>query len=480
MARITKPVRFSEHFEIPSECFDDQGVLNPILNMDVRLFISPLLLQCSSSQEMKQARRRYEKHFGDVLSLLANSRKQNDNDVAWRAARRLLMFPEVKGIGLGYSTNSRSGVGSGVEITETLLHTAYKIVELGLKDKDLFVLLSLLEDGFGADRISDMTANIILPDIVDFTQNFLAQFEINLRPFTLRNTSQELECNLPANPFDGYPVLFLPKDILRKLPIANDWSEVSDAARQNAILRNATNIDIGNMFKQTRTGKAIRKHFVLSNIRNATIMMDIIKSIDLQSYDFTSDAGGEAGWVNLIEKFPEDYILPLVNPQPRTVESLKSIVKKIIERFKFLITDRRLSEELFSNGRPKHERSAQRLFFAVAYSHCKANNLDITPEADTGNGPVDFKFSVGLETKILVEIKLSTNSRLVSGYGKQLEKYKAAEETSVGFYIVIDVGGMGNKFDNLMETHNLRIENGKPTSEIELIDGQRKPSASNL
>jgi len=145
-----------------------------------------------------------------------------------------------------------------------------------------------------------------------------------------------------------------------------------------------------------------------------------------------------------------------------------------------LITERRLSEELFANGKPKHERTEQRIFFAVAYVHCKDNNLDITPEADTGNGPVDFKFSSRFDARVLVEIKLSTNSKLRSGYEKQLEKYKAAEETAEGFYVVIDVGNMGKKYDNLIAAHTNRVDNGSTVSTIKLIDGSRRPSASTL
>ena len=71
----------------------------------------------------------------------------------------------------------------------------------------------------------------------------------------------------------------------------------------------------------------------------------------------------------------------------------KSIRK--VDQFQFLIEKRRLSEELYHEGDPRPEKSAQRLFFAVAHAYCKANNLDLTPEADTGNGPVDFKMSSG-------------------------------------------------------------------------------------
>ena len=47
-----------------------------------------------------------------------------------------------------------------------------------------------------------------------------------------------------------------------------------------------------------------------------------------------------------------------------------SVVSQIIEQFRFLIEDRRFSEELYHAGKPRPERAAQRLFFAVAHAYC--------------------------------------------------------------------------------------------------------------
>jgi hypothetical protein len=89
----------------------------------------------------------------------------------------------------------------------------------------------------------------------------------------------------------------------------------------------------------------------------------------------------------------------------------------------------------------RNEKASQRMFFAISDSYCKANNLALTPEADTGNGPVDFKISQGSNEVVLVEIKLSTNN-ILKGYQKQLEIYKNAERTNKAYYIVIDIGGL--------------------------------------
>ena len=151
---------------------------------------------------------------------------------------------------------------------------------------------------------------------------------------------------------------------------------------------------------------------------------------------------------------------------------------RIVDQFRFLIEQRRISEELYHNGSPRPEKAAQRLFFAVAYAYCKANNLDLTPEADTGNGPVDFKISQGFRGRVLVEIKLSYNGKLVSGYTRQLEAYRTAEETLKAYYLVIDVGHMGKKYERLLELKREAASRGEPAPPIVVVDGLRRRSAS--
>jgi hypothetical protein len=171
--------------------------------------------------------------------------------------------------------------------------------------------------------------------------------------------------------------------------------------------------------------------------------------------------------------------LQALNVPPRLdLDGVVNVVEQIIERFRFHVEDRRLSEELYANGSPRPEKAAQRLFYVVADAYCNANNLDITPEADTGNGPVDFKFSMG-RGRVLVEIKLS-KGRVVAGYTRQLERYKKAEETMRGFYVVIDVGVMGKKREELLAAKNAAAGRGETTSPIIFIDGVRRPSASRL
>ena len=69
---------------------------------------------------------------------------------------------------------------------------------------------------------------------------------------------------------------------------------------------------------------------------------------------------------------------------------------------------------------------------------------------------------------------------MVPGYERQLATYKSAEETQKGYYIVLDVGQMGKKAEQLFAAKNRAVERGEPVSDIVIIDGSRKQSASKL
>ena len=132
---------------------------------------------------------------------------------------------------------------------------------------------------------------------------------------------------------------------------------------------------------------------------------------------------------------------------------------------------------LWHNGTPRKEKAAQRLFFAIADVYCKANNVDISPETDSGGGPVDFKFSSGYSGRVLVEIKLSTG-QVVHGYKVQLGVYATAARTFESIFLVVDVGRMCDKLNDIMREKNARASKGQRTPDIVIVDATQKTSAS--
>lgn len=483
MGKIRNPVRFSEHYGIDAEELESRGILDPTLNADTKLFIDPLLLEDSSHTEVSSnARQTYENHFGTIIKFLAKAK--SPSDVAWKSAARLLTFPEIKWTCLGYGAQSVSGSGSGSEMTNQYIDTARQIVELGIEDPDLFVAMALFENGVGPDRISDMTSNVIVGDLIALNEHILPELGVPTQPMTISlKNGKTYTGQLAANPYIGPedPVILVPSEILRDLPIAADWSDVADAASKNAQLRSRVNDQIARMWRvKSRKDKDEIRRWALSDKASFQTFMEMLRGASPTAYDMHGDPLGEVFWRKIAAALAEAEPLAISAPAKMDLAGVESVVKTIIEQFRFLIEDRRFSEELYHQGKPRPEIAAQRLFFAVAHAYCKANDLDLTPEAETGNGPVDFKVSAGYSGRVVVEIKLSRNPKLVDGYTKQLETYKTAEETLSGFYVVVDVGHMGRKDKRLFEVKNAAGARGETTSPIHFIDGSRRASASKL
>lgn len=473
MAKIKSPTTISTEFDIDPVLLLSTGIIDTQLSSDTNLFIDPLLLEGSAHPEINTgAATAYEQRFELIIKLLRVSEAKGD--LPWRKVEKLFKFSEISWTCLGYSSSVR-GAGFGKELTTHALDTAYQIVKLGITDIDFFMALSLFEEGIGADRISDMTTNIIIKDLVRLTQRVNAELKIPSREFNVEGELQEL----PINPYTDDPLIFVPTDIVRDLPIAADWGDISRAVKENEELRERVSGKIGQIWStMTKKDKAKIKTAALSSKDAFEQLLEMLREVPLEPYDFAKDTNGEAFWAKLTKIGYEHPVKFKSSTDPATPEEAVGFVEEMILQFQDLIENKGIWKELWSDDKkPRREKAAQRLFFTMAYSYCRANNLDITPEADAGNGPVDFKFSSGFDNRVLVEIKLSTNS-LLHGYQKQLEIYKAAEDTDHGVYLVIDVGGLGQKYAEVQRVRREAIDRGEKTSKIFLIDGNRKASAS--
>ncbi|TAV12593.1 hypothetical protein ELI37_19850 [Rhizobium leguminosarum] len=483
MSKFSDPALFSNHFNVNRDNMLAMNVFDPVLNVDTKLFIDPMLLENSSSRVFAQrSRALFTSHFETVIKFIVGSKTVQD--APWKAAQRLLQFPEIAYTCLGYGGATVRGAGGGPAQTATLIRTAGEIIDLGVSDPDLFIAMALIEDGIGPDRISDMTTKIVMPAIVEFTQDVCGRLGIGLTETTFRLANgEEFTESLPLNPYLGTnaPVFLLPKDILRDLPIATDWAGVSDAAAANFRLRASVNENIASIWtSKTKKDKEAIRAWAMQDDASFRELLDTLRGMPRRSYDLVADPAGEVFWARLIGSLDQNDIAKVDSPKIWDVTSVSQILEKIIETFRHLVEDRRLSEELYHDGKPRAEKAAQRLFFVVAHAFCKANDLDITPEADTGNGPVDFKISSGFSKRVLIEIKLSTNGKVVAGYLRQLDTYATAEEASLAYYVIIDVGGMGTKLKKLMFEKNRLAKTGKPTRPVIVVDAKRRLSASKL
>lgn len=324
-----------------------------------------------------------------------------------------------------------------------------------------------------------MTTNVIMPELAAFGERMASRLRVATKAFRIRGTT----CRLPSNPLaPETPVFLVPLDVLRELPIATDWDGVGAAAAQAEELRERVNQHIAAIWEaQARRSKSDLKAEALASRESFEALLDALHGVKPKAYSVDEDPSGVLAWADRLavaSQFPVK--LALADEKARTVDDVLGVVRAIVEQFKTLIERNGLWRDLWNGKRRRPEKASQRLFFAVAQSYCAANGLDVSPETDAGFGPVDFKVSAGSKSKVLVEIKLSSNSKLVPGYTNQLEAYKAAERTLRAIYLVVEVGDMGTKGDRLLAVERQARGSGAPTSEIVFVDGSRRRSASNL
>ena len=477
------PLLFSKYYNLAPATLTKLGVFDPSLNVDTLLFPDPILAESSSHAEMRAAKIAFDEHFERVRRLLLHS-NGDPTHVASKAAFRLLSFPEIPGTCLGYGSDSITGSGAGPEMTNRLMTTGYQIARLGVDDPDLFMAMGLFEENFGPDLIGDMFTNVAFGNIAEFNRRIYEQIGVATQDFSLKlKNGNSYNCKFARNPtISGrdIPIILMPNDILRDLPVALDWAGVQSVSKDNQDFRDSLNTSIRHLWSlKTLESKGKLKDWALSSASAFGDLLDMLHGMDGKPYDFAGDKLGEMIWRSFADRLENEFPFKIEKPATLDYAEVLKVVDKIIEQFTYLIENRDIWKELYTDdGTPRLEKSAQRLFYITALSYCQANNLDITPEAETGRGPVDFKFSQGILGRILVEIKLSKNGKLLQGYNKQLEIYNAAENSFASRYVIIDVGGLGTKLKQVEASRNTQISNKGSAPNLVLINGLPRPSAS--
>ncbi|MGE4420585.1 MAG: hypothetical protein AB7D38_12265 [Sulfurimonas sp.] len=459
---------YSEYFGIKSAGFKKHDVFNGFVNRDALYYMLPYEFENIQIDEFKNSYEKYKRYFLNIITVLDQS---NGDDVFYRQAEKKFQFHELGHIGLGYSKTGKNGSGIGKKFASQLTQTAFQLVRAGIKDPEIFQLIGLLEEGIGADRISDMTVWILQEDFLLYTQRVSLELKLKTKKFQYGTTSY----NLPFNP-NNEPIIFCPTSVLTDLPVAFDVDDIDRVCVHNSSLRDRVNEVIGQVFdKQTRA--FIKRNFKNLILNNPSIIEEAIKTYKDKGkhYDFENDPKGDFIWKEIASDVVQNHPLFLAL-QLKPVEA----VDKICEKYKDLIENNGLWKDFHnSDGTHKKEAFAQRLFFAIAHSYCEANDLDISPESNSGNGPVDFKIGKGFSDKINIEMKLSTNTKLLHGYKSQLAIYNKAEKTNKSKFVIIQLYNKDSaKIEKIYEhkRQNETIDNKLP--DIVVIDATKRESAS--
>ncbi|MGH6958074.1 MAG: hypothetical protein ACREEW_15515 [Caulobacteraceae bacterium] len=473
MARIVNPKLFSAHFGIDPSALADAGLVDPFVNVDTQLFIDPVLLEKSSNAIIAtEAIGAFRLHFGNFVRLLTIS--QHESDAAWRGAARLLDLREPPENGLGYGGSGRSGSSRSDDVRLAIMRTSKEVIALGASDPEMISLMGFFEENVGPDTISDFTTRVIIDQLSKITAEFCQANAIPMREGAL----------LPGRPLPRVTIggkskfiVLVPADITRELPIARDWSEIESAVLQSNRIRDAVNMMLAGIAKPTVSNrKEALRAIVLQSRQNFAEFLAAVKE-HARTYDPNEDALGYYRMKSILASGFDGLKANAQYSLAAGPTEIRRLVHDTIGLFKHHVENGNLWEELWINDKPKKERAAQLIYYAIADSYCKANDIDINPEANMGGGPVDFKFSKGYKARLLVEMKRSSGT-VVHGYTHQLEIYKDASRTQHGVFVVLDFGDLGKKLDEINRIRADRLATGEPASDIVVIDATRKASAS--
>lgn len=473
-------MRFSQAFGVARGPREDW--FDPDLSVDTRLFLDPFLL-LKAGKTWARAHEELVAHFGHCYALVAKA--QGPKSLSAKAAHRLLTFPEPYEFGLGYTAASTRGSGGGRMQARTIADGIAVAVAAGLTEPEHIEEIGILNEGFGADRISDATLNVLKAQFITYTQTVAARHHIALEEHRVRNAGVDLAAArwfdgvvpLPTNPKTGDPILLVPKKLLRDLPTLNaeDWfhSDVNDE------VRTYLNIKVGQTIPKREIVKLARRNpeQVREWARRQTTRTD------LTGYDFGEDPRGVVNYDTATVEFAHAHPFRDTT-SPRNQAELSTLIGKALGNFKTFIEQGGGWRLLWnSDGSEKNEEAAQLLFMGMAREYLRLFGVEADREVELGRGPVDFKVSAGNNVRLLIEVKKAHTGTFWNGLNDQLPSYLASDDTSEGWLVAIRYRDTKSTTDRLTQLPAAVAQAADRTAKslhYIAIDGRRPLSASKI
>jgi hypothetical protein len=479
-------MRFSEYYNIQPALDDDW--FDTLLPVDTNFCVDAFLIYDDTNSQWASAHDHILDFFGMVFGLLRDS-GGDKNHPAWKKAERLLLFPEPAEFCLGVAENSPMGSGSAGGLQEGMIEGVRTALGLGMDNLEHMEMLALFQGGMGLDRISDAVCNILKSYFIEYTQEVCRRHGVPTETFRVRNANwsevdarwQERDVQLPANPFvrRRQPVLLVPRRFLRDIPVANAdgfwtyaWANHAETLRGDFnwdLAKHARHVDRRQKAKMARQNPEI----VAKYLRK-------LEEQDHEPYPIDTDPKLRTKSWEMGAAIAQHSPLSFVAREPA---EFARFVEAVIQAFRHGIEHQGDWTMLWHGGIHMPERKAQSLFRSSAIHYCRANNIDLSGEANAGRGPVDFKFSQGWSARTVVEIKLMENTKFWDGLLEQTPQYAISEEVGIAFFVAIAYG------DNEMDTDRIaKVKRGTELVAMEkgitvvpiVIDARRKVSASKI
>jgi hypothetical protein len=475
----------TEHFQVLRRAGDDW--FDAILDVDTKLFVDPFMVFQEDTGFWAGAHDAIIGHFDRAFALIAEG-NLNPESIAYRKAVDILTFREPRELCLGYSAAGTQGAGSGTGYAALMAGAIADAIRRGLQHPRHFEELGVMNEGIGADRISDITSTVLKPRLIAYTQQvgalhrlapslhmiFAAGFDQQ------RQRWQSREVPVLTNPVTGGPLLLVPQRFLRKLPVLNPddwWNDY-----ENRKLREDVNYEVLGKVNKAKIIAIARaephavRHWTLEKERQTA-----------PSYDLLKDPSGLYQWHQAAATFVSAH--PLTLTPPTDDASFRAVIAVVLEQYRLFVEDQggwRLlwnDSTLHAGRKDKAEEAAQLLFMGIARNYCKANNVSIDREVDLGRGPVDFKFSNGYRNRAHLEIKKLHNGKFWNGLHDQLPAYMKGDEVKVGWFVALRYRSSKAEDERQKQLPN-RVKAVAESKNLELyhffIDARPQQSASKL
>ena len=269
---------YSSYLKVSHIELVDAGVFDGLIEKDVLLHVDPMLLKNCKIPEFKEAFKKFLDYFNEIVTLTSGMSNPTIRQRCFREILGRMQFPEVVSTGLGYSRSNTKGSGISGKLARQLANSCVEIIEAGIKDPAFFTLLPFIEEGIGADRISDMTIYILLEEFLNFTQRVAKEKGIQCHNLTYKHVIYQVPY------IKGNPYLLIPQSLLAHLPIARSYDDIYKVCNYNRELRRRVCKAIGiNMYDFDKMKKSKRKEAILAHSTLLNDLLNYCKSYDRQS-----------------------------------------------------------------------------------------------------------------------------------------------------------------------------------------------------
>ncbi len=317
-------MRYSEIFKVASEALESKGVFDADVDSDSQLHIDPSLFKDCMIPEFVGSYDEFRDYFVNVFTAIVPYARNNQRFYDQLVKR--LSFREIASTCLGYSQSGTHGSGVGNTLAKQIANTILDIYDIGINNPVVFEMMPFFEERIGADRISDMSAYLLIRRFVNYTQRVCTELGIPMEP-SIRLNGRLI--NVPTYRNVGY--VFVPSEVLCDLPTASSYDDIDSVCYYNDMFRRRICQSVGERWTDFKNAPKSRiKQFLFDNPDRFREFIDEYEHTTHISYNYLNDKKhvmGRCYSSTVRGSAPNKYVLVKFN-QPDQAQSSIPVLRQ--------------------------------------------------------------------------------------------------------------------------------------------------------